>query len=234
MLDRIGARFALRLGDRLSPTLRERLNQLADFLRGHAPTARCAGVVDTCALLEGEFAQLAGLGWIGKNTLLLNKQAGSLFFLSVLLTDIELDYDEPHTAEHCGTCRACLDACPTGAFVEPYVLDSRKCISYLTIELKDAIPVELRSGVGDWIFGCDICQDVCPWNHRVAPTADASFRRAKVQTRWTWPRCLKWTSRHFEPAFKHTPLWRPKRRGMLTQCGARPRQSPIPPPCRHS
>ncbi len=150
-------------------SLRERLNQLADFLTSRVPTAKVRGVVDTAPLLEGEFAQLAGLGWIGKNTLLLNKQAGSWFFLAALLTDVELAYDEPHAAEHCGTCRACLDACPTDAFVEPYVLDSRKCISYLTIELKSAIPVELRSGLGDWLFGCDICQDVCPWNHRVAP-----------------------------------------------------------------
>ncbi len=196
-------------------TLRERLNQLADFLTGHEPTAKVRGVVDTAPLLEGEFAQLAGLGWIGKNTLLLNKQAGSWFFLAALLTDIELEYDEPHAADHCGTCRACLDACPTGAFVEPYVLDSRKCISYLTIELKDAIPVELRSGLGDWIFGCDICQDVCPWNQRVAPATDTSFAPREGSNPLDLVALFEMDEAAFRTRFKHTPLWRPKRRGIL-------------------
>src|ERR1700690_2071275 len=120
--------------------IRARLGALADWIRAAAPMAKVRGVVDTAPLMEREFAQLAGLGWIGKNALLLNKQLGSWFFLAVLLTDLELDYDAPHETDHCGTCRACLDACPTQAFVDAYVLDARRCISSLTIELRTSIP----------------------------------------------------------------------------------------------
>ena len=133
--------------------IRERLDRLVDFLTACVPRANVRGVVDTAPLLEGEFAQLAGLGWIGKNTLLLNQQQGSWFFLATLLTDQELAYDQPHETDHCGTCRACLEACPTDAFVAPYVLDSRKCISYSTIELRSPIPAscEPAMAIGCWV-----------------------------------------------------------------------------------
>ena len=133
-------------------------------------------MVDTAPLLEREFAELAGLGWVGKNTLLLNRRLGSWFLLAALLTSETLVYDEPMTTGHCGTCRACIDACPTGAIVEPYRLDARKCISYLTIELREPIPPEQRESIGPRIFGCDICQDVCPFNRRVPPTAEPAFQ----------------------------------------------------------
>src|SRR5262245_54350600 len=135
-----------------------RLEQFANCLRDRAPEAGVRGVVDTAPLLERDFAQLAGLGWIGKNTLLLNRNEGSWFFLAALLTDIELAYDVPHETDHCGTCRACLDACPTDAFPQPYVLDASRCISYLTIELRDAVPSQSRSGIGDVLFCCDYGQ----------------------------------------------------------------------------
>ncbi len=196
-------------------TLRGRLHDLCDFLREAAPGARARGVVDTAPLLEREFAQLAGLGWIGKNTLLLNKRLGSWFFLAAVLTDAELAYDEPHAADHCGTCRACLDACPTDAFVDAYVLDSRKCISYLTIELRQEIPVELRPGMGDWLFGCDVCQDVCPWNGRAPMSDDPGFAPLAAMNPVDLPPLFDLDDAAFRQRFRGTPLWRSKRRGLL-------------------
>jgi len=195
--------------------IRERLHALADYLREIVPGARTRGVVDTAPLLEREFAQLAGLGWIGKNTLLLNRELGSWFFLAALLTDAELDYDAPHTADHCGTCRACLDACPTDAFPEAYVLDASRCISYLTIELRESMPVELRTGVGDWLFGCDICQDVCPWNNHAPQSPEAEFAPATDMSAMELAGLFELDEAAFRARFRHTPLWRPRRRGIL-------------------
>ena len=195
--------------------IHDRLKRLAHWLTDHEPQARVRGVVDTAPLLEREFAQLAGLGWTGKNTLLLNKQLGSWFFLAALLTDVELAYDDPHEADHCGTCRACLDACPTQAFVAPYVLDSRRCISYLTIELRGPVPADLRPGLEDWVFGCDICQEVCPWNHR-APEIDEPELRPLANTNpLELIPLFDLDDEAFRRRFRHTPLWRPKRRGLL-------------------
>jgi epoxyqueuosine reductase len=195
--------------------IREKLHELADDMRELVPGALTRGVVDTAPLLEREFAQLAGLGWVGKNTLLLSKHAGSYFFLAALLTDVELEFDMPHFADHCGTCTACLDACPTQAFPEPYMLDATRCISYLTIELQDTIPVELRPGMGDWVFGCDVCQEVCPWN-RSAPLATeelfsphAEFNPIELLG------LFELDDDAFRRRFRHTPLWRSHRRGLL-------------------
>jgi len=148
----------------------DKLNALSAWLEREVPGSRAHGVADSAPLLERDFARRAGLGWIGKNTMLIHREFGSFFLLSALLTTLELDPDPPFDTHHCGTCTACLEACPTQAFPEPGVLDARRCVSYLTIELKTSIPEELRSGVGDWLFGCDVCQDVCPWNHRATPT----------------------------------------------------------------
>jgi epoxyqueuosine reductase len=155
---------------------RERLAQLADFLHAHSPGCRTRSVIDSAPMLERDFARAAGLGWFGKNTMLINKRQGSWIFLAGLLTDVELEPDAPHETSHCGTCTRCLEACPTDAFPQPYVLDSRKCIAYLTIELKEPIPASLRTGIGEWLFGCDICQDVCPWNHKSPHKNDPAFR----------------------------------------------------------
>lgn len=195
--------------------LHGRLRQLVELHRRLRPELAVRGVVDTAPLLEREFAQLAGLGWIGKNTLLLNRQWGSWFFLSVLLSEAELEYDAPHEADHCGTCRACLDACPTGAFVAPYVLDARRCISYLTIELRDAVPHHLREGVGDWVFGCDVCQDVCPWNHRAPAVDEQALSPRALSNPLPLIQLFELDDAAFRHRFRDTPLWRAKRRGML-------------------
>ena len=202
-------------GEDYHDLIRDRLNQLSRWLLEREPAACVRGVVDTAPLLEREFAQLAGLGWIGKNTLLLNKQFGSYFFLAALLTDLELEYDQPHESAHCGTCRACLDACPTDAFVDAYILDARKCISYLTIELKGSVPEELRSGISDWLLGCDICQEVCPWNHRAPLSNEPGFRPTDEMNPVDLAELFYLDNEAFRQRFRHTPLWRPKRRGIL-------------------
>jgi epoxyqueuosine reductase len=156
------ARFAW--GGDYHGRVRRRLQELADFHRRLTPGAVVRGVVDTAPLLERQFAQLAGLGALGKNTTLLNERLGSWFVLAALLTSELLAYDPPQESDPCGACRKCLDACPTGALVEPYRLDARRCISYLTIEHRGPLPAELRGPIGDRVFGCDACQEVCPWN----------------------------------------------------------------------
>ena len=207
------ARYAV--GRDYHDVLRERLNRLAEHVRELSPGAVARGVVDSAPILEREFAGLAGLGWIGKNTMLINKQAGSWFFLAALATDATLEYDAPHAANHCGTCRACLDACPTGAFVEPYVLDARKCVSYLTIELKGTVPRDLREGVGAWVFGCDVCQEVCPWNHDAPLSVDLDLAPRGDRGALDLAELFSLDGAAFRARFRDTPLWRPRRRGML-------------------
>lgn len=195
--------------------LRDGLHRLADQLRAWSPGCLVRGVVDTAPLLERDFARLAGLGWVGKNTLLINRQAGSWLFLAALLTDLELEVDSPWTTDHCGTCRACLDACPTQAFPQPYVLDASRCVSYLTIELRQAAPQELREGLQDWLFGCDVCQDVCPWNRRAPRSSALGFAPAPDLNPVDLIELLGVDDAEFRERFRGTPLWRAKRRGLL-------------------
>jgi epoxyqueuosine reductase len=204
-----------------------RLEELGSRLRDRMPAARVRGIVDTAPVLEREFAQLAGLGWVGKNTLLLNRQEGSWFFLAALLTDVELAYDTAHETDHCGTCRACLDACPTDAFPQPYVLDATRCVSYLTIELRDSIPGELREGVGEWLFGCDVCQDVCPWNSKTPVSGHAEFEPRADGNPIDLIRLFDLDDAAFRKRFRHTPLWRPRRRGLLRNAAIVLGNSPI-------
>jgi len=159
-----------------------RLEALADWLReqsGQEVASRA--YVDTGAILERSHAQQAGLGFIGKNTMLIDPRRGSYHFLGELLTTLPFDdYDTPHRATMCGTCTRCMAACPTGALPQPYTLDARRCISYLTIELKDAIPAALRPRMGNWVYGCDVCQDVCPFTRFVEPTPERAFYPADL------------------------------------------------------
>ncbi|HKE94059.1 MAG TPA: tRNA epoxyqueuosine(34) reductase QueG, partial [Povalibacter sp.] len=155
------SRYAL--GRDYHKLLRHRLAQLAERIAGLCAGTRYRAFVDSAPILEKAFARDAGLGWIGKHTNLINRSAGSWFFLGEILTDLPLPVDAPASA-HCGTCRACIDVCPTQAIVAPYELDARRCISYLTIELRESIPVEFRKAMGNRIYGCDDCQLVCPWN----------------------------------------------------------------------
>src|SRR5579871_1866063 len=195
--------------------LRERLNRLLAWLCLERPDCVGRGVVDTAPLLERDFARRAGLGWFGKNTMLLNKRMGSYFFIGALLTNLELSCDSPHTASHCGTCTACLDACPTQAFVAAGVLDARRCISYLTIEHRGDVPEELRGGLGDWLFGCDVCQEVCPWNRKAPPGTEPALDGRPELMHVDLIETLGLSEEAFRQRFRGTALMRTKRRGLV-------------------
>lgn len=196
-------------------TIRLRLKELKGWLIANIPNAAVRGIVDTAPLHEREFAQKAGLGWIGKNTLLLNKNWGSYFFLAALLTNVELVADQPHHSEHCGTCSACLEACPTEAFVAPYQMDATRCLSYVTIESRSIPQTKIAEKMSDWIFGCDICQEVCPWNRRSQTTSDSAWQPQQCNSRIDPLEILQMDEASFAVRFKQTPLWRPGYLGLL-------------------
>ena len=192
-----------------------RLEALLAWIEEQCPGIRGRAVADTAPLLERDFARLAGLGWIGKNTMLIDRRLGSFTLLGALLVDIELAFDDPHRGGHCGTCTRCLDACPTDAFAGPYRLDARRCISYWTIEHRGPIADEFADQLDGWVFGCDVCQEVCPWN-RKAPAG----REPDLEPRpeWTDPDLLEWLGcdpAAFARSLKGTALSRAKRSGLL-------------------
>ncbi|HEX5501502.1 MAG TPA: tRNA epoxyqueuosine(34) reductase QueG [Thermomicrobiales bacterium] len=191
--------------------LKERLGQLVAALREEAPGARCAAIVDTGRVVDRAVARRAGVGWYGKNTNILTLGYGSWVSLGEILTDVALPPDRP-TRRNCGRCTACLGACPTGALVAPGVLDNARCISYLTIENRGPIPRELRPLIGDWIFGCDICQEVCPVNRRAAPAAAGPM---VVEPRPALLPLLGLTEDEFRRRYRHTAVARAKRRGLV-------------------
>ena len=167
---------------------------------------------DTGPILERDLAQRAGIGWIGKNTCLINPKQGSYFFLSEIFLDLELEPDPPFATDHCGTCARCITACPTDCILPNRTLDATRCISYLTIELKDDIPIELREKIGGWVFGCDICQMVCPWNRFSSPANPAFETKIPLPVLTS---DLTLTSVEFNQCFKKSPIKRAKRRGYL-------------------
>jgi len=193
---------------------RDRLGELERYIQLELAGARTLSYSDTGAILERDWAQRTGLGWIGKNTCLLSPSVGSYFLLGEILVDRALDASAPFATDHCGTCSRCIDACPTGAIVAPHRLDARRCISYLTIELRGPIPRELRPLVGDWIFGCDVCQEVCPWN-RFAPPAREARLHARSLEGWTLERFLDLDDAAFRELFETSPIRRAKRAGFL-------------------
>ena len=189
------SRYAL--GRDYHKLMRARLAKLARQIETQLGTGRYRAFVDSAPVLERALAENAGLGWIGKNTMLLNDKAGSWFFLGEIYTDIPLPPDPPQATQHCGTCQACLDICPTQAFVAPWVLDARKCISYLTIEFDGVIPEALRQAMGNRIYGCDDCQLVCPWNKFAAQTREPDFAPRHQLDSITLATCFGWDEATF-------------------------------------
>ncbi|HUX57933.1 MAG TPA: tRNA epoxyqueuosine(34) reductase QueG [Bacteroidales bacterium] len=159
--------------------IKNKLNKLLDYIKYIRPEAEGKAFVDTSPIVEKAWAREAGLGWPGRHSILINDTIGSFFFLGIIITDIELDYDEPFSEDHCGTCRVCIESCPTGAINENRTIDSRKCISYLTVESKVSIPDDLVTKINGRVFGCDICQDVCPWNKLATPHKIPEFNLPK-------------------------------------------------------
>ncbi|MBC7894032.1 MAG: tRNA epoxyqueuosine(34) reductase QueG [Cytophagaceae bacterium] len=194
----------------------DRLNELLSRIRDViAPGVNGKPYVDTGPILERDLARRAGLGWFGKNTNLINPDLGSFFFIGSLLLDVDLAPDEPFATDHCGTCTRCLQACPTQAFDGPGVLDATKCISYLTIELRDAIPLALRERIGGLVFGCDICQEVCPWNVKFSrDVTDAELQPTPAVASSTPVELLGLSEEGFRARFRHSPVTRAKRKGL--------------------
>ncbi|MFQ5876075.1 MAG: tRNA epoxyqueuosine(34) reductase QueG [Acidobacteriota bacterium] len=206
------ARYAL--GRDYHRVLGARLRALAGFLESEAPGARTRVYVDTGPLLERELAARAGLGWFGKNANLIGPRGDSWLLLGQILTDVELPRDRP-VPDHCGTCTACIDACPTGAILEPYLIDSNRCISYLTIEARGTLARERREALGEWVFGCDVCQEVCPWNRKVEVTADGDFLPGPRLRDGGLADLIRLDPPGFRSRLGGTPLDRPRRQGVV-------------------
>jgi epoxyqueuosine reductase len=193
--------------------IKEKLKELLFSIQNEIGEVSGRAFVDSAPVLDKAWAAKSGLGWIGKNSNLITKTIGSYYFIAELIIDLELDYDNP-TTDHCGSCTACLDACPTEAIVAPYVVDGSKCISYFTIELKDNIPVEMKGKFNDWAFGCDICQDVCPWNRFSKPHNEPLFHANPELLSMTKKDWEDITAETFQKVFKNSAVKRTKLEGL--------------------
>ncbi|MXV16331.1 tRNA epoxyqueuosine(34) reductase QueG [Hufsiella ginkgonis] len=194
--------------------IKSKLAQLMDFIRGHIGEVDGRAFVDSAPVLDKAWAKMSGIGWVGKNANLINPKAGSFFFIAELITDLALDADIDPGKDHCGTCTRCIDACPTEAIVAPYVVDGSRCISYLTIELKNAIPGEFKDKMDNWMFGCDVCQDVCPWNRFSVLHTERAFEPPADLLNMKKHEWEEITEEVFARVFRHSPVKRTKFAGL--------------------
>ncbi|MBO9620715.1 MAG: tRNA epoxyqueuosine(34) reductase QueG [Niabella sp.] len=202
-------------GNDYHEVIREKLKALLFYINEHIGAVNGRGFVDSAPVLERSWAQKSGLGWIGKNGNLLTKDSGSFYFIATLITDLELEYDAPYAKDFCGTCTRCIDTCPTGAILPDKVIDGSRCISYFTIELKEAfIPDERKGQFANWAFGCDICQDVCPWNRFSKPTQEAAFEPLPQILNLSSKEWESFSEEQFRKIFKHSPIKRTKLKGL--------------------
>ncbi len=202
--------------------IREKLNVFLANLKQELGDIQGRGFVDSAPVLERSWAQQSGLGWIGRNGNLITKEAGSFYFIATLITDLELIPDDPFAKDYCGSCRRCIDACPTDAILEDKVIDGSRCISYFTIELKDAlIPEPFKSNLDGWAFGCDTCQDVCPWNRFSKPHTQEAFQPIPEILNLSRNEWMEMTEENFRRIFKESPLKRTKWKGMMRNLGGR-------------
>lgn len=194
--------------------IKDKLKSLLEFIRKNIGEVSGRAFVDSAPVLDRAWAKKSGIGWVGKNSNIISKKAGSFFFLAELIIDLELAYDHPFTADHCGTCTRCIDACPTEAIVAPQVIDSNKCISYLTIELKNEIPSHFKDKMDNWMFGCDICQDVCPWNRFATPHQETAFAPQHNLLSLNNQQINEITEAVFNQVFKQSAVKRTKFKGL--------------------
>ena len=194
--------------------IKEKLNFFLTFIKDKIGDVHGRAFVDSAPILEKAWASKSGIGWVGKNSNLITKQVGSFYFLAELIVDLELDYDGIES-DHCGECTACIDSCPTQAIVEPYVVDGSKCISYFTIELKENIPNEFKEKFEDWVFGCDICQDVCPWNKFSKPHKEPLFQPTSEFMKMSRDEWNEITEETFNKIFKNSAVKRTGYKGLM-------------------
>jgi epoxyqueuosine reductase len=195
--------------------IKNKLKALLQKIKENIGEVNGRGFVDSAPVLERSWAVRSGLGWVGKNGNLINKQSGSFFFIATLIVDLELKYDDPFAKDYCGSCTRCIDSCPTDAIMENKVIDGSKCISYFTIELKDALlPDEMKNKFSNWMFGCDVCQDVCPWNRFSKPTKEEGFSPLPQILNFTKQQWEEVTEETFKEVFRNSPLKRSKFEGI--------------------
>ena len=208
-------------GDDYHDVLKEKLSELLDWIKTRDAAAEGKICVDTAPIMDKAWAVRAGIGWLGKHSNVITKDYGSWVFIGEILLNIELEYDVEIVSDHCGSCTMCLDACPTSAIVEPYVVDSRKCISYATIELRsENLPTEIENHLEGWLYGCDICQDVCPWNRFEKPSGEAGFEPRQGETSTDLDKILSLTPEQYAERFRGTAIKRAKLTGLKRNAAA--------------